>query len=121
MFKNKKLIIFATIVLIAVVFATYQSTQKPSVKYTDKDELSKALPAHECLQDSDCILTGSGACGGEACPLAINKQYKTIWESTPDSKEHENICALVGVCVPSGMENYTAKCVNNICEALSKT
>lgn len=113
---NKTLLVVMAFLFIILFFILYPQ----QVSYADKDELSKALPIKACTQDSDCVLTGSGACGGEACPIAINQKYKTIWESTPDSQEYENNCAVVGMCFPSGMENYTARCVDNICGVLPK-
>jgi len=111
MAKNKSTVI-AVVVAVFIIAFFFVASQKAS--YADKDELAKALPVKACTQDSNCVLTGSGACGGLACPTAVNKNYKTIWESTPDSEAFQKACAVVGACVST---NYVAKCAQAECGA----
>jgi hypothetical protein len=101
---DKKIPIFAVIIVLVILF----------LAFFNRDTINST--ARACSQDSDCILTTSGACGSD-CPVAINQKYKTLWESAPDSVQHGNTCALIGVCIPQGIENYQAKCLQAECGA----
>jgi hypothetical protein len=117
--QKSTIIILAVLVLAVIFFMTYM--QKP-MKYADRDELTKAATdLRVCSQDSDCSIT-YGMC---TSITAINTKYKTIWENTPASEAEENKCAVMGAVACAyhsqgydcSIDEYVAKCLNNVCEA----
>ncbi|MCX6775083.1 MAG: hypothetical protein NTY99_03285, partial [DPANN group archaeon] len=78
--KDQTLQMIGIFALIAILILLSQ-TQKT---YANKDELQNSINVRACSQDSNCILTTAGTCGG-GCQTAVNSKYLAIWESTPDS------------------------------------
>lgn len=107
--KDQTLQLVGIFALIAILVLLSQSQKT----YANKEELVKALPIAVCNQDSDCVLTTAGTCGG--CQTAVNSKYLAIWESTPDSAAFQKICSVVGACV---IRSYVARCMLVECDAL---
>jgi hypothetical protein len=100
---------FAAIAILAVVI----TLSLPSYHYKDRDALIKNVPEmSKCSQASDCILSTVGACDPK-CPVALNREFLTLWEKTPASQDFSMTCAL-GSCM-LGFRTFVAGCVNQTC------
>jgi hypothetical protein len=106
--------VFDIILIIGLVILIVAFLQMNSGRITvAKNRMS------ECIQDSDCTLVNSGCCGCNAGgeKTSVNKYYIGYWNENLSASCRDISCPAVE---SKKLSCYAeAKCVNNICNAVT--
>jgi hypothetical protein len=106
--------VFDMILIVGLIILIIAFIQMNSANaLVSKDRLS------QCIQDSDCTLVNAGCCGCNygGARTAVNKYYIGYWNENLSISCKDISCpAVISTDISCSAE---AKCVNNVCKAVS--